>query len=157
MHIDAITPAADVRNWLAGAQFADAFTVTIDEPALDARHAAERIFGRSPRWVRMLLAMRDAFVAPFGLTSSKTARHAEVDKVGMFPVVSETPDRIVAGFDDSHLDFRSLVDVAPVPGGTRITATTVVRTHNLLGRTYLAIIMPFHRLIVRTMLRQAGG
>jgi Protein of unknown function (DUF2867) len=154
MNISAIKPAADTGNWLAGAQFADAFSVTIDEPALDARHAAERMFGHSPRWVKMLLALRDAVVAPFGLTTSKTARHANVDKVGMFPVVSETPERIVAGFDDRHLDFRSLVDVAAVPGGTRITATTIVLTHNLLGRIYLAVITPFHRLVVRAMLRQ---
>ena len=36
----------------------------------------------------------------------------------------------------------------------QVTATTLVKTHNWLGRTYLAIIMPFHRLIVRAMLRR---
>ncbi|MFN5667591.1 DUF2867 domain-containing protein, partial [Bradyrhizobium sp.] len=33
----------------------------------------------------------------------------------------------------------------------------LVLTHNWLGRTYLAVIMPFHRLIVPAMLRKAGG
>ena len=32
-----------------------------------------------------------------------------------------------------------------------------VLTHNWLGRTYLAIIMPFHRLVVRAMLRQVAA
>ena len=41
--------------------------------------------------------------------------------------------------------------------GQRVTATTLVLTHNLLGRTYLAIILPFHRLIVRAMLRQVAA
>jgi hypothetical protein len=40
--------------------------------------------------------------------------------------------------------------------GQRVTATTLVRTHNWLGRTYLAIILPFHRLVVRAMLRQVA-
>ncbi|MGL4560515.1 MAG: DUF2867 domain-containing protein, partial [Afipia sp.] len=31
---------------------------------------------------------------------------------------------------------------------------TLVMTHNLLGRAYLATIMPFHRIIVPAMLRQ---
>lgn len=75
--------------------------------------------------------------------------------VGIFPIVSETPDRLVAGFNDKHLDFRVVVDVAASGGGQH--ATTLVLTHNLLGRTYLAIIMPFHRLIVRAMLRQVAS
>ena len=32
-----------------------------------------------------------------------------------------------------------------------------VLTHNWLGRIYLAIILPFHRLIVRTLLRQVAA
>jgi hypothetical protein len=31
-----------------------------------------------------------------------------------------------------------------------------VRTHNRLGRIYLAIILPFHRLVVRALLRQVA-
>ncbi len=68
--------------------------------------------------------------------------------IGIFPVLSETPDRLVAGFNDSHLDFRVVVDVATCrAAGQHVTVTTLVRTHNWLGRTYLAIILPFHRLI----------
>jgi hypothetical protein len=157
MNVSTVAPPADARSWLAGAQFIDAFSVTVAEAPLNARRAAQRVFGTSPRWVQMLLALRDATVAPFGLRTSKSARQAGIDKVGMFPVVSETPERIVSGFDDKHLDFRALIDVAAVPGGTRITATTVVLTHNLLGRVYLAVIAPFHCIIVRSMLRQAAG
>ena len=74
--------------------------------------------------------------------------------IGMFPVLSETPDRVVAGFNDKHLDFRVVVDVATFPDNQQVTATTLVLTHNLLGRIYLAIIKPFHRLIVPAMMRQ---
>lgn len=157
MNVSAITPPVDAIGWLPGAQFVDAFTLTVSDPALDARSAAQRLFGRSPRWLRALLALRDAIVAPLGITTTKVARKIPADRIGMFPVISESPQRLVAGLDDSHLDFRALVDVAPVPGGTRITATTVVLTHNLLGRTYLTVIIPFHRLVVRAMLKQAAG
>jgi hypothetical protein len=50
-----------------------------------------------------------------------------------------------------------VVDVAPNGRGQRVTATTLVLTHNLLGRVYLAIILPFHRPIVRSMLRQVAA
>jgi hypothetical protein len=48
------------------------------------------------------------------------------------------------------------VDVAPAETGQQVTTTTLVLTHNLLGRIYLAVIMPFHRLIARVMLRQVA-
>ena len=34
---------------------------------------------------------------------------------------------------------------------------TLVLTHDWLGRSYLAIILPFHRLLVRTLLRQVAA
>jgi hypothetical protein len=38
----------------------------------------------------------------------------------------------------------------------KVTLTTLVLMH-WLGRTYLAVIMPFHRLIVRSLLRQIAA
>ena len=69
----------------------------------------------------------------------------------------QAADEVVMGFDDKHLDFRVVVDVATSGGSRNVTATTLVKTHNLLGRTYLAVIMPFHRPVVRAMLRQVAG
>jgi len=124
---------------------------------LDARSAAERIFSRSPRWVEMLLELRHRIVAPFGLKTSAAHEAKAAGMVGIFPVLSETPGQLVAGFDDRHLDFRVVVDVAPVDGGGRgqqVTTTTLVLTHNWLGRAYLTVILPFHRLIAKSMLGQ---
>jgi hypothetical protein len=154
MNVAMVKPGIDAHSVLAGAQFIDAFSVTVDGNHLDARTAAERMFSRSPRWVTMLLALRDFIVKPLGLTTTKQARHLSGDRVGMFPVLSATPERLVAGFDDGHLDFRAIIDVVATARGQRVTTTTVVLTHNLLGRVYLAIIAPFHRLIVRSALRR---
>jgi hypothetical protein len=59
-----------------------------------------------------------------------------------------------SGFNDHHLDFRVVVDVVPVGEAREVTATTLVRTHNRLGRVYLTSILPFHRLITKSMLGQ---
>jgi len=157
MNVHTVVPPADAAALLAGAQFADAFSIAIDDARLDARHAAEKMLGHSPPWAQALLALRDLMVRPFRLKTAAVARRSSVERVGMFPVLSETPQRIVAGLDDRHLDFRLVVDVAPSGIGRRVTATTVVLTHNWLGRSYLALILPFHRLIVRSMLRQIPG
>ena len=76
--------------------------------------------------------------------------------IGLFPVLTETPERLVAGFNDHHLDFRVVVDVLPAGSGREVTATTLVLTHNCLGRAYLAAIMPFHRMIAKTLLKQVS-
>ena len=93
-------------------------------------------------------------VAPLGLKTSGASPGMPRDMIGIFPVVSETPDRLIAGFNDSHLDFRVVVDVTAPASVRQVTLTTLVKTHNWLGRTYLAIITPFHRLIVPALLRQ---
>jgi hypothetical protein len=154
MNVREITPDVVPSPWLAGAQFLDAYRVEIGGGGLDAREAATRMFARPPRWIQALLNLRNLIVAPFGLKTSGAGERATGGMIGIFPVVSETPGRLVAGFDDSHLDFRVVVDVASAGAGQQITATTLVRTHNWLGRAYLAAIMPFHRLIVRSMLRR---
>ncbi|MCA1399330.1 DUF2867 domain-containing protein [Bradyrhizobium sp. BRP56] len=157
MRVDEITPNVDSAALLAGAQFIDAFRIATARPDLDARHAAEAMVARQPRWIEWLLALRNFVVAPLGLKTSGAADGVARDMIGIFPVVSETPERLVAGFNDKHLDFRLVVDVAPAGAVRSITATTLVLTHNWFGRAYLAVILPFHRLIVPAMLRKAIG
>ena len=157
MKVRKVDPNVDSGALLAGAQFVDAYSIAIEGAALDARQAAEKMLAPAPRWIGALLALRNFLVAPFGLKTSAPDEPGARDTIGIFPVVDQTPDRLVAGFNDKHLDFRLVVDVASAGHTQRITATTLVLTHNLLGRTYLAMIRPFHRLVVPAMLRQVAA
>ena len=74
------------------------------------------------------------------------------DKIGEFPVESETGSEIVAGFNDRHLDFR----VSVMSSDGAVSLATWVRRHNLGGRLYLALIMPFHVAIARDALARVG-
>lgn len=156
MKVDEVTPNVDPGALLAGAQFIDAFRVAIAHPDLDARHATEAMVARQPRWAEALLALRNILVAPLGLKASGADNAAPRDMIGLFPVVSETPERLVAGFNDKHLDFQLVVDVVTTGTTRNVTATTLVLTHNWFGRAYLALILPFHRVIVPAMLRKVA-
>jgi hypothetical protein len=156
MNVREVAPSVDCGAVLAGAQFADAYCIATESTQLSARRAAEKMFAPGPWWAEALLALRNMLVRPFGLKTSGEGEPASGGVIGLFPVVSETTDRLVAGFNDRHLDFRVVVDVAPSGGGQEITATTLILTHNWLGRLYLAIVLPFHRLIVRNMLQRAS-
>ncbi len=137
---------------LPSADWADRYaviTLNHDATALDL---ARKMFGRSPRWVGLLLALRNRIVALFGLKSAELGID-EGTTIGAFPVVSACDDQVVLGFDDNHLNFRIVLDVAAAGLQTRkLAVTTLVERHNLFGRIYIFVITPFHKLIVRTIL-----
>lgn len=137
-----VPPPVDCDAYLPGHDFADAYAVAAP-PGVNAPEAVRRAFARPPRWAALLMEARDRIVAPFGLTPAPSTG---------FPVISETPDIVVMGFDDRHLDFRIVVTVKDRVA----TVTTIVRRHNLAGRLYLAVVLPFHRLIVPAFVARIG-
>ena len=147
-----ITPNVDADTVLSGAQFIDAYRVEVGATQLSAREACTRMVVHGPRWIDALTRLRNILVKPLGLKTSGEGAPAPHGMIGLFPVLSETPDRLIAGFDDYHLDFRVVVDVAGDAADRRVTLTTLVRTNNLLGRAYLTLIVPFHKLVARSMM-----
>ena len=121
----AVKPAPGIEQWLPGADFIDAFSIELTDPALDARRAAERMLARQPRWVSRLMALRNAMVKPFGLKRPEPSLRPTAGSIGVFPVIAEMPERIVLGFDDRHLDFRIVVDVL-TPVAKRLTHSFTV-------------------------------
>ena len=121
-----------------------------------ARHdtamlAAKQVFDCWPLWIKRLLDLRNWMVSHFGLIHE--APHAS--SLGtMFPIISETPDKVVLGLDDRHLDFR--IVIKHNQADSSVSMTTLVKPHNVWGRIYLAIVKPFHRLVVPTMLSKAA-
>ena len=121
------------------------------------------LISQQPAWIGWLTNVRDAIVACFGL---KTAKHlatlsseGKADRIGIFKVYGRSATEIVLGEDDKHLDFRLSVlrtpDLSATLGG-QVTVSTVVHCHNLLGRAYISVIAPFHRLVVKASLRRAA-
>ena len=73
-------------------------------------------------------------------------------RVGIFRIYEAHASEVVLGEDDAHLDFRLSVR----RGEGRLTAVTVVHCHNLLGRSYIRLIAPIHRRVVRSALDRAA-
>lgn len=142
---------------LPAADWADRFTLGLPVENLTAREAARLALEHPPGWVRKLMVLRNALVAPFGLKGAAEEVRTSEAEIGGFPVVSASDDRVVLGFDDRHLDFRIVIDVRQDrPSGQTLSVMTLVHRNNLLGRLYLAVVMPFHKLIVRRMLSGIG-
>jgi Protein of unknown function (DUF2867) len=138
---------------LQDADFADAYEVALHGRRLDAPEAARLALARMPYWVSGLMRLRNLLVRPLGLKPAPDSTLGPDAAIGFFPVVSRSPDRVVLGLDDRHLDFRIVIDVTPADAALgAVTATTFVKSHGALGSAYLKAVLPFHRIIVPTLL-----
>ena len=99
----AATPYADAERLLPGHQFADAYKVQaphgVDAIAGDAHGVRARA-----AWIRTLMGLRNGLGRLVGLKAAPAAG---------FPMLRQSADEVVLGFDDKHLDFRIVVDRRP--------------------------------------------
>jgi len=144
----------------AGADLLDAFAIHLPARAsADPEVLARAAFARQAAWIRALTCVRDTVMATVGVKSSRAIGAAAATRglqvIGYLPVLSKNAGEMVMGGDDRHLDFRVAVSVRPdAQGGRELVVVTVVHCHNGLGRTYLAVIAPFHRTILRANLER---
>lgn len=105
---------------------------------------ARRIFDvrAVPRWVRLLLVVRQALAPLIGV------RRAPAD---VFRVRESTADEALIHFPDRHLDFWCTVGCT----GGLLRVTTVVTLHGWRGRLYWAVVRFFHQPVTTAMIRRA--
>jgi hypothetical protein len=145
----------------AGADLLDAFAVHLPAGANDDLEVLARAgFERQAWWIRALTRVRDAMMATVGVKSSRAIGAAAATRgpvIGFFPLLSKSARELVVGEDDRHLDFRVAILLRTGAAGAReLVVVTVVHCHNRLGRAYLALIAPFHRVIAQASLEQAA-
>ncbi len=142
---------------------ADAYSIALPRgTSSDPELLARFVFSHQPRWVAALMAVRDTVVAGFGLKTGRSLRLPEQQRgrIGIFRVYETSAREVIMGEDDKHLDFRASVFLRPasddVAAEAHLVLSTVVHCHNLLGRSYLRLIAPFHRMVVQAFLRSAA-
>lgn len=167
VHLSVATPVtipvqSCIADYYQSVHLADAYTIALPARASrDPEELARFMFTHQPDWISQLMRVRDTIVAWFGLKTGKQlatlAGHAQAERIGIFKIYSTRDNEVILGEDDKHLDFRVSVLCSDAPGGSgRLTVSTVVHCHNLLGRIYLLVIAPFHRLVVKASLRRAA-
>ena len=144
-----------------GADLLDAWAIRLPVGAShDLELLARATFERPAGWIRALTQVRDVMMLTVGVKSSAAVGAAAAARgpvIGYFPLLSKSAGELVMGADDRHLDFRvAMLLSTRTEGGRELVLVTVVHCHNLLGRTYLAVIAPFHRAIARASLERAA-
>jgi len=157
-------PASTFLPALASAYYWDSFEAPLKRDTLAMHEIYLALFAHHPRWARRLLILRGRIVAPFGLKASTRADFDTIEikpvyrvgeKIARFTLFGQSDTEIVAGSDDKHLDFRVSVRKLSEFNTSRVVLSTAVSPHNLFGKAYLFVILPFHRMGVRMLLSNA--
>ena len=128
------------------------------DSADDMRALTAAVFGEPAPWIQLLLSVRDSTVSLFGLKTTRELRRRP-GTINFFRVESVAANELVVGENDRHLDFRTSLmrQISATSGGEDLIITTVVHCHNFWGRAYLALILPFHKMVVRSSLQRAAA
>lgn len=166
----AVEPPAGSRiaDRLAGADFFDAWSIDAADPSLSALGQFLKAVQTTPRWVETCMNLRNRAVQLVGLKdlgelseinpAKPPADYRPGDRVGIFTLFENTPDEVLMGDRDKHLDVVLSVHCArPAGQPVRVTVTTVVHTKNWLGRLYMIPVKPMHKLISPSVLRAIGA
>ncbi|MDR1200630.1 MAG: DUF2867 domain-containing protein [Tannerellaceae bacterium] len=101
-----------------------------------------------PKWVLALLKLRNLLVKAFGLKTDKQNPEQET----FFTLIEKNEEEIIMGEDDKHLNFRASIMNDKAEGA--IYLTTLVHFNNLWGRLYFLPVKPFHKVIMKTLLKR---
>ena len=165
---ETLAPAnSKIIELLPNAYFHDAWCIESDNLQRSALEHFIATAERTPRWVDACMSLRNRVVAWFGLKnlgelSQLKAKPADEyqagDRVGIFTLFENSFDEVLLGDRDKHLDVVLSVHRSLIDSGTRvlITITTVVHTHNWLGKLYMLPVKPMHRIIAPTVLSKVS-
>jgi Protein of unknown function (DUF2867) len=158
-------PASAFLGDLASFNHWDSYEAPLRRDDLVMHEIYLALFAHPPRGFTALLILRDRIVTPFGLRPSGAAERKAIeikpayavgDKIAGFTLFGQNDTEIVTGGGDTHLDFRVSVRTLTQGGAKRVALTIVVSPHNLFGKAYLRVILPFHRFGVRMLLSNAA-
>lgn len=144
-----------IQDALSHLDFHDSFATTNKVNSLN--NIVLCIFGEAPKWVGRLFRLRNFIVQFIGLKTDFRPQEPEFivgGHIGFFEIFSISPTEVIIGADDSHLNFRaSIFDSGS--DDFNIQVSTLVQYNNRLGRLYMFVIKPFHRMVVKAMIKQA--
>lgn len=152
------------RDVIANCDFRDSYRVRLSRPELGMAEIFFAVFGHKPLWMKAVLILRNAAARLAGLQVPTVAEimkpeirpaYRAGDKIGPWPLFLVGENELIAGRDNKHMDFRLSVLKVGDGHAANVVVTTVCSVHNLFGRIYLALIVPFHRAGVQALLSRA--
>ncbi|MDA3893798.1 MAG: DUF2867 domain-containing protein [Salinivirgaceae bacterium] len=153
-----------VKKEADNANFTECYTVTfnsnktlsLDETVCDCF----QVFTKG--WVDALFRLRNWLVIPFKLKSPPDNRPfmeerpkiSKGGKVAFFDVKEINANEVLMFADDAHLNAYFSIAIFENGNKKTIQASTIVNIKNNVGTMYFAVVKPFHKIIIKTMMKK---
>ncbi len=152
------------RRLIEDAFFHDSYRAPLSSARAGVVEVFFAIFGHHPKWMKIVLVLRNWLASCFGLDVPTTAeimrpqvraRYQVGEKIGPWPIFHISETELVAGRNNHHLDFRLSVLKETSGESSSAVISTVCTTHNLFGKVYLVLVTPLHKWGVQRLMSRA--
>lgn len=141
-----IPSKSDVTNGFGQVDYFDTYQIK-KQTDKSAEEIAKELM-TLPRWVVVLFKIRNLIVRIFGLKTDRETSPAET----FFPMIENREEEVVMGAEDKHLYFRA--SIMKDQSEDTISLTTLVHFNNVWGKVYFFPVKPFHKIIMRALLKR---
>jgi len=149
-----IPEQSEYKNFINQIDYTDTFKMKVENQNISIESIYIDMFSTMPKWINQLMFLRNKIVGVFGLKveslmSKKVTTLKVGEKIGMFTTYAISENEVIAGEDDKHLNFR----VSILRVDENVIVSTFVKYNNLFGKIYMSLIIPFHKMIVKAMMK----
>lgn len=141
-----------------GRGYEDAFAFRLEDDTQDARSVYLAIFGKLPKPVRFMISLRNKLVGLFGFETSPEGMNITADKItegakaGAMTILKATAGEVIVGSEERHMAVW--ISLQNHEDGL-YTLSTRVNLHTGIGRAYMKVIKPFHKVIAAYSIESA--
>jgi hypothetical protein len=145
--------SSNANSFISKIDFADSYRIDSlkDE---EIKTVYLKLLSNNSTLIKSLMSFRNKIMSLFcfktEIKHSNNIKDIQVgNKVGFFTIYYIDEYEIIAGEKDKHLDFY----VSFYKKDTNLTISTLVQYNNFFGKFYMNLIKPFHKFVVKNMLK----
>lgn len=146
-----------LTKYLPHCYFSDSYEkFNCDPRSCCAVSAFSTLAKATPKWMDILIPVRNVFVRPLGLKPLRHFSYTEEnksiesykvgDKISFFQVLEVHEKEVILEVNDKHMHVR--ISLMRCSENNSAIYSTVVHTHSLLGKAYMLFELPAHKWIV---------
>ncbi len=125
--------------------FSDAFKVHVEAHTFSSvQEVIDTLLKKSPDWISWAMKLRNQAVQLVGLKTENSSDFIQTKQIDQNSIQ-------LSGFD-KHLDFACLVQLDNSNADQTVSLKTIVKTHNMTGKLYFAVVQHIHPKVVCSLL-----
>ena len=168
MDIKKVHPSKVSQLQLSRYDYVDSYAASLKSincKHIDVNTLLKAMIKTTPNWIFFLLKIRDKCVAKLGLkinnhSYSKKDLSSKINVMFLkqlddIDVEEYEGKELIISMADNHLDFWSSLLIQDSENNVSVTFTTYVLFNNMFGRIYFFIIKPFHKMIIKSLLKNS--